>query len=812
MTRHCKRKWSKTAEKQRGAHPLSCCAQISPSSAQLPPPSFRTQPPLTMRLRCLLLLTCAIAAISCTHAAVPIRTPHAHSTHDDLSISPADRARLRGELKAAVAGRAEWSADAASMLRAALEWNDEAEADARQHAADRTRRSGSGSVLQLAVDHFRELTGALWLPVDWLLHTALGGQSEPSHVNGFDGTSHPLHPTIEAAKQVIGMQTVQPKPRAAVKTTQPRPLHRTTQLSAVSASHAATLPSQPRVLSSSLTTPPPSNTSACSGVGRESNATRTLFTCLTAADDAQQAQPFDSYMLFQNGSLLDVFAAEPFVVLDSSITADINCSSVWQWLNTSDWVATAVIDADPSYPQADLDTQQAVVFQACTNMTSVEGALSGASGNSSLVQYCQLFERCYSRAHFCHQWLDTQSFCICPFDRTGSRCEQHTKYQCDVRLAWPIMDLQRYTDEAGQLQTYSCTPPRAFATHLPATNNPGTNSKIKLPPQTDLQRKYGYDPSLDGTPPCIEYPAASAQSNPSLPTVSDPLQEFRYALDCAFMSDQDPTGQALLSIHGQTDQPLTYSKIVEAPSADTLSWLQSGGFAWNSNYTNLSPPFAYDVLRRASDGSVQFAVSFVDSAAPRLRVHPVNYHIISDASADVLSEPASIDALQSAPSDQAILAAGLANDVASLRNATVGVQIDVTSLPRGVWLGGRYRFECSIDFAIDPNADNWWTFIPPGIDVNAARWPLMLVMEARDYKMAPPTPDRTLSMLAIFLLVLLGVTVIAVSWRVFEWRREENWRLFVEKTKQAREKETRRAQAEKEARIAQRSSSRSALQ
>ena len=796
----------------RGAHNSDDgCDQIFPSSK---PHHFHRRAYFShaMQIRFLWLLACTIAAISGTHAAAPSRTSHVHPLHDDLSLSPADRARQRGQLQAAaVAGRPEWRADASSMLRVAMDWNEEAEADARAHAAERTSRIGSGSTMQLAADHFRELTSALWLPVDWLVHTALGGQSEPSHATGFDGTSHPLHPTIEAAMQLIGMQPVTAKPRRAAQTAKPRSLHSTTQLSAATVTRTPLL-TQPRVLPSPLATPPSSNISTCSDVGRQSNATRTLFTCLTASDDAQRAQPFDIYMSFQNGTLLDVFAEEPFVVLDASITPNINCSTIWQWLSASDWVATNVTAADPSYPQADLDTQQSVVFQACTNLTVVEGALAEFSGNSSLVQHCQLFERCYARAHFCHQWIDIQPFCICPFDRTGSRCEQHVKYQCDVRLAWPIMDIQRYTDEAGQTHTYSCVPPRSFATHFPATNNPGTNSKIKMPPQTDLQRKYAYDPNLDGTPPCIEYPAASAQSNPSLPTVADPQQEFRYALDCAFMSDQDPTGQAMLSIRAENEQPLTYSQIAEAPSADTISWLQSGGFAWNSNYTTVSPPFSYDVLRRASDGSVQFAVSVVDSAALRVRVHPQNFHVISDSSYDVLSEPASIAALQSAPSDETILAAGLANDVASLRDVTVGVRIDVTSLPRGVWLGGRYRFECSVDFALDTSADNWWTFIPPGIDVNAARWPLRLVLESRDYVMAPPKADRTLSMLAIFLLVLLGITVIAVSWRVFEWRREEKWRMFVEKTKQAREQDKRRAQREKEAREALRSQTQNALQ
>lgn len=267
----------------------------------------------------------------------------------------------------------------------------------------------------------------------------------------------------------------------------------------------------------------------------------------------------------------------------------------------------------------------------------------------------------------------------------------------------------------------------------------------------------------------------------------------------------------MLSIHAPLDPPLSYSQIVEAPAADVISWLQNGGFDWNSNYT-VSPPFSYAVLRRASDGSVQYAASVVDSDSPRVRVHPLNFHFISDSSSDVLSEPASIAALQSAPTDQAILAAGLANDVASLRNSTVGVRLDVSSLARGVYLGGRYRFECSVDFVFDTTAGNWWTFLPLGIDVNAARWPLVLVMESRDYKMAPAKPDRALSMLSIFLLVLTGVIVIAVSWRAFEWRREDKWRRFVEKTKQDRETARRRAQAEKEQRQADGSGNRGSIQ
>jgi len=794
------------------------------------------------------------------------------SDGEELGASPYERHRRRGgampSLPLAGPQRADWQRDADTLMRMGLDWAAAKTRQAARRAAEEddaaferedgtraARRPGGGrdqideqqeddedavgGMLELLATQVVAAGSAVWAPVDWAIHWALRAEQAPS-VGGAEG--HPLDGAFDVARTMLGFgrSGISSSSSASMQPedTDERSSTHETQSFAVDAGWDSSLPSS-RPSSDGAATGTSDVTAAstaasvsggvlaptaavstvsslyCSTLGLALNASRTLRTCNTSADDASLAQSAADYDAFLSGSLLLAFAAEPDVVLDPSLSADTSCTDVSTYFTSESgaghtWFQETVASA-PGYAGADEAEREDMLYAACA---SLSGNATAAARNTSLVQWCQLETRCYARARWCHSWIEETSFCACPYDLVGDVCETKRTFQCDVRMVYPPMDVQRVLEPAaGGQDKYSCPLPSGFRSRLPSTwDNPGTSSAALVRPLTELQRRLGWVPFLDGDEPCLEFPTTTGNTGvPNAAAVAqasgDGALDILFSLVCKFMSDQDPNGTNT-SYPSPAGQGLTYSQVVQGPSAATVAWLTAGGFEWDKDYASL--PFRYDVLRRTPSGDVEYAVSRVEDDAMRVRLHPYNSARPSDTSADVLSDAASALVLQSPPSDALVDAAGRMHKeqgIALLRNFTLVLTVPLTRLSPATRRGGRWLLDAMIDTGESARSYQG----PRGLDRPSARYPARIRVEDSSYRAPDAYIQKRFGMLLTAFLVVLVLAAVALAWRAYKKHQEAEFQRVVRRAKAKSAKQAREAQQRRDERSQLRAQTASAI-
>jgi len=711
-------------------------------------------------------------------------------------------------------------------------------ASAHGHWQAEVEADGVGG-LSLLHSHTESMFNALLQPLNWLMNQTLGSSNDAGRMD-------------DEARELHGRADTQADSHASTDNVNQRPME------------LYSYDENDRFVRSGID-PPSSQASPninCGEYGRVRDATRTLRSCLTSTNDSSKAQSIEEYNIFLYGSLIHVFDAQLSptssidLVLDPSIRADLTCDEVWNWLRSSEepetpqrkfFVDAITLDGtDPSGMDAPISTQQQRLFDASDKLVrDVETDPSSIPDgfNSPLVQYAQLWDRCFARENICHLWVETKAFCICPYDRRGPHCELFRHFGCDLRLVYPMMDTQFFHDDSGVSHEVRCEQPSSFQARRPSVPPPGTRKILKRGPQTDLQRKYEYVPELDGEQPCMELPPSTeptpsqfstegverpqssnmnSMRNPSTTqswTDKDAPQhvDFYWAVDCTFMPDQDPIGKQDLFVKPWDDRieqaEYTYHSVKQTPDPKTLKWLREGNWTWDEDYDQVQPPWEYEVLRYADDGrQVKFAVSSVAANPITLRSHLHNFALLSDTRFDELSAPLSAQMLQHPPNGSVGLHAALRADPEQLRESTVQFQVNFSSilgrLPQ-YYPGGRLYLEVGIETKLMPATDASpstpssmgasWIVVPQG--VIWSRWPARLVIDYADYKLLPPASQERIHPLGILLLSLLGLGILAALWKCYQSNRRASFHHLVERNKLKRME---RIRMEEEARMEKR--------